>query len=216
MKLVYWFANRYENVANVDKDDVVAQAKIGLVKAANSFDPALGNFGSYASNTIRNHLNHIFYHEGEYRDKTSVDLDAPINYGFSGDDTGDDTKGSSIPDTGIKGADVSAERREAYSILNQAISKLTSQEQLAINGFLAGKGSREIALEVGKSHTYAAALVRQALESLKAVLRDDFDIDDLSDILALENCNSGKTKNSILEAIEVTLKAKKLVEDLLK
>lgn len=56
IELAYYIANRFTN-KRVDRDDLKQIASIGLIKAAESYDPSRGvNFGQYAGRVIRNEL----------------------------------------------------------------------------------------------------------------------------------------------------------------
>jgi RNA polymerase sigma factor (sigma-70 family) len=60
LPLVETIALEYNNTPNASHDELVSEGRMALLRAACSFDPARGNFISYASAAIRNRLNDLY------------------------------------------------------------------------------------------------------------------------------------------------------------
>lgn len=78
MKLVYSVYN--DNFKNtmfyIDKEDLISEGMLGLVKAANSFNPEKQKFSTYAYVCIKNHM--INYCNREFKHKNVLSFEEYI------------------------------------------------------------------------------------------------------------------------------------------
>lgn len=115
MGLVVTIAQSFSNIANLGSssrgkerdvtfDDVLAEAKVALIKAALRYKPehASGRpFGSYAANMIRLHLRYIYKKHKRYVSKQDATLDSADEEGEEEEEVGDEdvvSRGDGTPD----------------------------------------------------------------------------------------------------------------------
>lgn len=165
MKLAFHFANQWSTIKGYDREDVIAQALNGLVKAANTYNPANGKFSSWASVVIRNYLGHINYHGGNYANTEFTILDAPP-LGDEGDD------GSMHDRHGAGGLDAGQDsaRSEATDIVHQEIEALPSPDREMVKQWMNGKSYRDMQPEFGYSFMQIGNIVKRGLATIKASL----------------------------------------------
>lgn len=147
------------------QEDVEAVAVQGLVKAANVFDRNSGRkFGPYAAQTIRNYLNHHLHYAKKYATTELDVLDAPSS---------DDDDGTMHDRTaGHADVDDNAEVSDSKRVVREEISKLAEPFASILKLWADGKHLREIAPEVGMSHTMVGHNLKRGLEQLKKALVD--------------------------------------------
>lgn len=72
MNLVYYIVSR-QYPTFLHDDDVIQSGMLGLVKAANTFDPNKGLFSTYAGRCIRNEINQEFIRRKPFSETISLD-----------------------------------------------------------------------------------------------------------------------------------------------
>lgn len=72
MNLVYYIISR-QYPTFLHDDDVIQSGMLGLVKAANTFDPNKGLFSTYAGRCIRNEINQEFIRRKPFSNTVSLD-----------------------------------------------------------------------------------------------------------------------------------------------
>jgi len=140
-------------------DESEQEARIALWKAANSYDPAKGEFQPFASTVIRNHLRNA-YERTKRRSVEVTTLDVPaINQA--------DADGESLKETSILSSDASplleAQRNDIRKILLNGIATLTPSQQEALALYAEGNNYAEIAREKGVSKAAVRQMVQRAI-----------------------------------------------------
>lgn len=199
IKLAYWFANRYDNVPGVDREDVERQAISGLVKAANMYNPAKGAFAAYASVAIQKHLAHMNFHQHKYAHHEPASLNAPAG--------GDDDSGAEVIDTkaGVDdSAELKAARSEAKVLLARLMQELTPRERAILTRSLSGESYRDMQKDLGISFVQIGNVARAALLKLKTRL-EDYGVSSLPDILPESLQDRGDSRLMSLLEHDLTL-----------
>ena len=181
LPLATWFANRYRNVRHVEFDDLMQEARIGLWKAAESFEPGRGiPFGGYASFIIRNSLNNLYTRNKATTGAKILSLNTPKHEGES----------ATIMDSVAARIDQNA-RPEDVAAINEEVNKLPAKPRKIWEQFLAGKSWRDIGTEFDLSHervrqialatsnTLRHALAKRGIRSVDDVFpqKDDFNLE---------------------------------------
>ena len=139
-------------------DESEQEARIALWKAANSYDPAKGEFEPFATTVIRNHLR-TAYEKTKRRSVEVTTLDVPaVNQA--------DADGESLKDTSILSPDASplleAERNDIRATLRDGIASLTPSQREALQLYADGNNYAEIAREKGVSKAAVRQMVQRA------------------------------------------------------
>lgn len=159
-------ARGYTNIPGVEFDDILQQARIGLARAAISFDHRKGaSFSTYAWKVIQNDLNTLYckqrrrtINESSYFD----DQQFQVSEGQTTEDL--------IPDDSV---DVHTEllTKESHEAVHRAVKKLPYRFRKVIEGVLAGHDYRHIGKELGFSDVSAKTLVSRAYYEALRLLR---------------------------------------------
>jgi RNA polymerase sigma factor (sigma-70 family) len=165
LPLVETIALEYHNVPNASQDELVSEGRVALLSAARSFDPARGNFISYASTAIRNRLND-FYEKQVRRAET---FPMPIDFPAS-DEQSTQAETKYADDT----ADVrlATRRSESAALLREAISRLPRRLQIVLKSIQAGRTYEEIGRELGISKQGVYKLAQPALRQVRSFLAE--------------------------------------------
>jgi len=158
IKLAYWLASRLGPRYHLEPEEAERQAILGLVKAANAYDPEVSsNFGALASSYILNALRRIAKPiEGEFLQR--VDLDAPISGEEEDGSTGHDIVGQE-PDE--------PENLGLGEMIQMGLQTLPEKERRILEQWLSGKTYREIAVVEKISFVYVGKIVTRALQVLR-------------------------------------------------
>lgn len=145
--------------AHIDVRDLAQAGCIGLVQAANAYDPNAGSFSAYAYFRIRGAIIDSQKRRA-YREEGAVSLDAMR-----------ELRGGWLPpsldtDAGPLADDV-AGRALVRRRLRRVIDTLPPAERFVTLAYLAGAALRETASSCGRSPTW----VREKLASARAMLR---------------------------------------------
>lgn len=125
MGLVFFIAQKYFD-AGIDSDDAISAGSLGLVKAANSFDPAKKiKFSTYAGRCIENEI--LMCIRSAKRRQREVSLYKPVSADCDGGEL-------LVMDILENGEDISkhVEDEAEVTILKNAIKKLSSKDQVMI------------------------------------------------------------------------------------
>ena len=163
-------AKEYKNIPGVDFDDILQQARIGLTRAAMSFDERKGTaFSTYAWRVIQNDLNTFYSRQRrrmlreqtpfeDYHHDSSKEFQSPEE--LMPDETADVHTQISL--------------RESQEAIRRAMVKLPLRLRRVIEGILHGQDYRKIGKDLGFSHASAKTLVsrsyHQSLKLLKMEL----------------------------------------------
>lgn len=166
MGLAVTIANGYRNIPGTDFEDILAEARRALVKAARGFDPQGAPFGSYAGTAIRNRLNDVF--NKEVRRAKSEVASADVATGESEDGP---TAKDSLEDSGAQAA-VSAgiEEEETRAALAEALARLPERVRTVLTMHGEGAGLREIGEAIGLSHEMARKILENGKKAVAAWL----------------------------------------------
>jgi len=144
-------------------DESEQEARIGLWKAANSYDPSKGEFEPFATTVIRNHLR-TAYEKTKRRSGEVTTLDIPAANQADAD-------GESIKDTSILSPDASplleAERNDIRSTLKESIASLTQTQREALQSYADGNNYADIAREKGVSKAAVRQMVQRAADQVR-------------------------------------------------
>lgn len=151
--LVHWTINRYYRRL-ADDDDVLQAGRLGLIRAAEKFDPELGfAFGTYAPNWIRSfigkHLNGD-RPDAKKRQGTVISLDMML-----GDD-GTLALSDIIPDETID-LERDAERDDLRQRMKDFVASLGERDRVIVRELLRGRSLTDAATKLGVTpqHLYA-------------------------------------------------------------
>lgn len=162
MGLAYHFAERYSNIPGMDFDDRLQEARLGLVKAAEAFDPSRGTpFGAFASRIIKNQLNASFRRYAKTSRHETAELDAPIGGEEGAASAKDNLRAAEAPQT-------SAEDRRAAA---EALDKIPVRPRRIWQALSEGRSLRDIAAEEGLSQEGVRKIANATKNTLRAELR---------------------------------------------
>jgi RNA polymerase sigma factor (sigma-70 family) len=165
LPLVETIALEYHNTPNASHDDLVSEGRMALLKAARSFDPARGNFVSYASTAVRNRLNDLYEKQVRRAEAFPVSIDSPRR-----DESSTSAEQQFADDT--TDVRLTARRSESARILRDAVGRLPRRLQIVLNGIQAGKTYDEIGAELGITKQGVYKLAQPALRQVKAFLAE--------------------------------------------
>jgi RNA polymerase sigma factor (sigma-70 family) len=165
LPLVETIALEYHNTPNASHDDLVSEGRMALLKAARSFDPARGNFISFASVAVRNRLNDFYEKQVRSAKAFPVSIDSPRP---------DEESTSGEQKFADETADVrlAARRSESARILHEALACLPRRLQIVLNGIQAGRTYDEIGAELGITKQGVYKLAQPALRQVRAFLAE--------------------------------------------
>lgn len=169
LRLVVYIAKKFESKgANVE--DLISIGTIGLIKAVNTFKPEKNiKFATYASRCIENEI--LMFLRKSSQLKNEISLDEPLNV---------DWDGNEMLLCNIMGSDENTisqniEQEVEFSLLNKAVSKLSSREKtiMQLRFGLAGKKEhtqKEVADMLKISQSYISRLEKRIITKLKGEL----------------------------------------------
>jgi RNA polymerase sigma-H factor len=156
----------------VDREDIVQEARIGLLCAMRAWRPGRAAFPAFAARCIRNRVIMVLNNAGRQKHKIlngAYSLDAPIQQ----------TAGGRMLDSGavascheLPGADADPEAtvlvREQLAAVLAALPTLTLRERQALVGMLNGRSQQQLADELGGTAKAFATALRRARDKLAA------------------------------------------------
>lgn len=162
---------RWMFAAHLELQDLTQAGTVGLVKAANAFQPALASkagFDAYAWFRVRGAIIDS-QKRRVYREEQNESLDKTISR--PGDATAR-TLLDVLPDARPL-PDAEAERNARHQLLAEAIASLPEMERRVLKGQLDGQSLAVTAEQVGKSITWTRAKLAEAREAVGAYMRDE-------------------------------------------
>jgi RNA polymerase sigma factor (sigma-70 family) len=154
------------SMANISSAESVQEALIALWSAAQSFDPAKGEFEPFASTVIRNHLRNA-YNKAKRRSVEITTLDMAVS------DDGDfheKTLKEIIPSPDASPL-LEAERVDVRATIRQGLDGLTVSQREVMESFAEGKSYAEIAREKGVSKAAVRQMAERAADQMRPELR---------------------------------------------
>ncbi|HEV2045849.1 MAG TPA: sigma-70 family RNA polymerase sigma factor [Chthoniobacterales bacterium] len=165
LPLVETIALEYYNIPNASHDELVSEGRVALLSAARSFDPARGNFVSYASTAIRNRLNDFYEKQVRRAEVFPVSI-----YSTPSDD--ESTKPESKYADETVDVRLAARRSESARILREAIGQLPQRLQIVLKSIRSGRTYEEIGRELGISKQGVYKLAQPALRQVRSFLAE--------------------------------------------
>ena len=145
-------AKRWQPVPGYDQEDMVQIAMIGLIKAANSFDPSNGaNFATYACRCIENELK-IAYRDNHSRESASDVLDY--------------LEAKSISSGHESNPEEAAILRQEIAATMQSINELTPRERRIVREIASGMTQKRCSRRHNLSQSYVSRIVRRCRQRL--------------------------------------------------
>ena len=165
LRLVAHIVKKYYS-SGKNQDDLISIGTIGLIKAVDSFDPALGSrFATYAGKCLQNEI--LMYFRSQKRLAAEVSLSETIDIDKDGNPL---TWGDiiAVDDTIADDLDVKLRSARAIQIIN---NELTPRERQIISlryglGERPAITQREVAALMGISRTYVSRLEGSALKKI--------------------------------------------------
>jgi RNA polymerase sigma-H factor len=159
----------------VDRDDIVQEARIGLLCAMRAWQPGRAAFPAFARRCIRNRVIMVLNNAGRQKHRIlngAYSLDAPIQ-----PTVGDRMLGGGrfascheLP-AATPGPEASVLVREQLAAVVAALPTLTTRERQALGGMLNGRSQQELADELGGTAKAFATALRRARDKLVASQR---------------------------------------------
>jgi RNA polymerase sigma factor (sigma-70 family) len=162
----------YANIPGCQLDEAKSEAKMGLVRAADAFDPNKGEFTPFASRVIRNALNSLYAKQLRMLKIFPKSLDEPILRTNPELDSFSSESGD-LQSISAGRDDVRKEIRknEASAIMESIMNLLTPRERMAVEALRIGKNYPEIGETMGITKQAAHKSVRSGLDKLRAGLQ---------------------------------------------
>ena len=165
LRLVAHIVKKYYS-SGKNQDDLISIGTIGLIKAVDSFDPALGSrFATYAGKCLQNEI--LMYFRSQKRLAAEVSLSETIDIDKDGNPL---TWGDiiAVDDTIADDLDVKLRSARAIQIIN---NELTPRERQIISlryglGERPAITQREVAALMGISRSYVSRLEGSALKKI--------------------------------------------------
>lgn len=165
LELAQMIAVDYLNIPGVTLGEVLSDAHQALLRAAEGFDRAKGQFEPYAARAIRNALNSLYHKQMRLAQMFPKSLD---------DSFPDQTTGSSSAEPPItrvvdRKTDVLREvrRKESKGIIEEVFVVLSLRERLVIDQIKLGRSLQEIADKMGISKQAVHKIAQPAMEKLR-------------------------------------------------
>ena len=153
-------------MANGSIEESVQEARIALWSAAQSFDPAKGEFEPFASTVIRNHLRNA-YNKAKRRSVEITTLDMSVS------DDGDPlakTLKEIIPSAEPSPL-LEAERVDVRANIREGLNALTESQREVMESFAEGKTYADIAREKGVSKAAVRQMAERAADQMRPELQ---------------------------------------------
>lgn len=161
----------YANIPGCRWDEARSEATMGLIRAADAYNPEKGEFTPFASKAIRNALNTLYAKQLRILKIFPKSLDEPI---LRAKDTADSfsTDGEIFQSVMPGKDDVRKEirQKEAASALASVMKLLTPREQMVVEAVRTGRSYAEIGKSLGITKQAAHKSARGGLEKLRAGL----------------------------------------------
>jgi RNA polymerase sigma factor (sigma-70 family) len=167
VELAFWWAEKWKNIPGVSREDIQSQAIHGLVKAANTFDPAKGKFSSYASRIIKNYLGHLNYHEKDKSYNEVTSLDAPIEDTEGGE--GSDTLHSKVK-SDVDTADIPLANTEADNLIRAELEQIKEPNRSMVIRWMKGESYRDLQKDFKLSFMQIRNIVNAEMQKMKTRL----------------------------------------------
>jgi len=156
-------AREFKNIPGLPHAEIEMAAQEALAHAARLFDPAKGDFATYAAHAMRNRLRDLYERQNRHHQHHVYDLDLPA------------TQFPSTPEARVQQVAAwdtplavhAAAALESAKRLEMALSTLSPRLRLVAGGIRDGKSYSEIGTELGVSKQAAHKLTGAAVAALR-------------------------------------------------
>ena len=165
-RLVYHIVQKML-ISSSNYEDVSSVGKIGLIKAAQTFDESKEiKFSTYASRCIQNEI--LMYFRKEKNHLKNISLSEPIGHDGEGNEI---TLMDKIPESTIDFTEQITQRESFINIINIILNVLELREKLVILYKLSGFTQKEIADKLGISQSYISRIQKKIKDKIKKHLK---------------------------------------------
>jgi len=155
----------------VDREDILQEARIGLLCAMRAWRPGRAAFPAFAAQCIRNRVIMVLNNAGRQKHKVlngACSLDAPIQQSGRRLDGSGLASGHELPGAS-PGPEATVLLREQLAAIIAALPTLTHKERQALAGMLNGRPQQQLAEELGGTPKAFATALRRARDKLAAI-----------------------------------------------
>ncbi len=161
----------YANIPGCRWEDARSEASIALVRAAEAYDPAKGEFVSFSSRVIRNALNSLYAKQLRLLKIFPKSIDDPIQFTSAENRrlTGLSTDGDFVIESGhdLRKA---VRLRETSNVIETLMNLLSPRERVVVGALKTGSSYAEIGESLGISKQAAHKSAKSGLGKLRAGL----------------------------------------------
>lgn len=162
-KLVFHIAKKFFS-STTNFDDIISVGKIGLLKAAATFEKSKGRaFSTYAGRCIQNEI--LMYFRKEKLHSNDISLDETINEDNEGNEL---TLGDLIPSSSTEFTEEIAERDYIIKLISIVLNFLGRREKLIMLYKIAGMTQQSIARTLNLSRSYISRLEMKSIIELES------------------------------------------------
>ena len=171
LRLVVYIAKKYEGTG-VNIEDLISIGTVGLMKAANTFDPEKNiKLATYASRCIENEI--LMYLRKNGGGRREISIDEPLNVDWDGNELLLSDVLGSDPDVVCR----RIEEVEERSMVRRSVAALEPREREIIELRFGLNGGRErtqkeVADMLGISQSYISRLEKKIMERLRIELAE--------------------------------------------
>jgi RNA polymerase sigma factor (sigma-70 family) len=161
----------YANIPGCRLDEAKSEATMGLIRAAEGYNPAKGEFTPFASRAIRNGLNTLYAKQLRMLKMFPKSLDEPIPRSRpQANSTSSSAEDFLSNTTGRHDIRKEVRQNEAAAALESVMNLLTPRERIAVEALRIGKSYPEIGEALGITKQAAHKSARSGLTKLRAGL----------------------------------------------
>lgn len=166
MGLAVYVANMYRNQDQIEYNDLIQIAYIGLIKAANNYDETTGNkFSTFSVYVMKNEIRCAFRSDNKVAKIKTQSLDLVIN---SGSESKDVELHSLIKDdTANKFEDDKANKEMVSDLLSELNEKERMIVELAFGIGCDKRSQPQISIETGVSQAHVSRIRTRSLLKMK-------------------------------------------------
>jgi RNA polymerase sigma factor (sigma-70 family) len=161
----------YANIPGCRWEDARSEASIALIRAAEAYDPAKGEFVSFSSRVIRNALNSLYAKQLRLLKIFPQSIDAPIQF-TAVKNRGHpalSTDGDFMVETG-EDPRKAVRLRETSNVIETLMNLLSPRERVVVEALKTGRSYAEIGDSLGISKQAAHKSAKSGLGKLRAGL----------------------------------------------
>lgn len=161
----------YSNIPGCQWDEARSEANLALIRAAQSYDPAKGEFVSFSSRAIRNALNSLYAKQLRLLKIFPKSIDDPIQYPLVEHRHHRDI---SVDDdySAASGQDIRKDvrQRETSTVIESLMNQLSPRERVIVGALRVGNSYTEIGDSLGISKQAAHKSAKSGLVKLRTGL----------------------------------------------